>query len=44
MNHFVSIEDVSDPMGLVKKSIEIKKNPYANTEIGRNKNVRFGFF
>ncbi|MEM9896218.1 MAG: N-acetylornithine carbamoyltransferase [Bacteroidota bacterium] len=44
MNHFISINDVSDPLGMVRKSMEVKSNPYDFPELGKNKTLGLVFF
>ncbi|MBV6645262.1 MAG: acetylornithine carbamoyltransferase [Cyclobacteriaceae bacterium] len=44
MNNFLSVEDVSDPMILVKAAINLKKDPYADSAIGKNKVLGLIFF
>ena len=44
MKHFTSIKDVSDPSALIKASLETKKNPHADIELGRNKTLGLVFF
>ncbi len=34
MKQFISVDDVGDPMGLVKETLDIKKQPAANRNIG----------
>lgn len=44
MQHFTSVQDVADPMGLVKKALAIKKDPFANKALGLNKTLGLLFF
>lgn len=44
MNNFISVKDVPNSEGLVQKAIELKKNPFADQEIGRNKVLGLVFF
>ncbi|MEO1254681.1 MAG: hypothetical protein AAFY41_07340 [Bacteroidota bacterium] len=44
MKHFTSLSDVPDPSGLIKKSMEIKSDPYAFPELGKNKTLGLVFF
>lgn len=39
MQQFLSIKDVSHPAELVKEALEIKKNPFAWKELGKNKTL-----
>ena len=39
MKNFTSVNDVADPIGLIKEAIELKKNPWAHTALGRNKTL-----
>ncbi|MDB5274436.1 MAG: argF [Chitinophagaceae bacterium] len=39
MKNFISIKDVSDISALVKESLELKKNPFAFSELGKNKTL-----
>ena len=43
MKQFLSVDDVEDPKSLVKKTLEIKKNPYAS-QVGKNKTLGLVFF
>lgn len=44
MNQFLSVDDVSDPMALAKKAIDIKAKPFADQDIGVNKVLGMLFF
>ncbi|WP_421870482.1 N-acetylornithine carbamoyltransferase [Marinoscillum sp.] len=44
MQHFTSVQDVADPMVLVKKALAIKKDPFANKALGLNKTLGLLFF
>ena len=44
MKHFISVKDVSNPEDLVRKAREIKEQPFANQELGRNKVLGLIFF
>ncbi len=44
MKHFISIHDATDPLDLIKKSMEAKKDPYAHAELGKNKTLGLVFF
>lgn len=44
MKNFISVKDVPNPDELVKKAIEIKKNPFSDQEIGHNKVLGLVFF
>ena len=52
MNHFISVEDVSDPSGdysknlksLIAKAERYKKNPFADEEYGKRKTLGLIFF
>lgn len=35
MKQFTSIDDISDPMGLVREALAIKKNPMAHSQLGK---------
>jgi len=39
MKNFISVHDVKDPVSLVKEGILLKKNPWANVHIGKNKTL-----
>ncbi|MBL3658125.1 N-acetylornithine carbamoyltransferase [Fulvivirga sediminis] len=43
MKKFISVKDTEDPKGLVKKAIDIKKDPFSNP-IGKNKTMGLVFF
>lgn len=43
MQQFLSINDVPNPSELVKEALEIKKNPFAWKEIGKNKTLGLVF-
>lgn len=43
MQHFTSVDDVSDPQGLVQKALELKKDPF-KSQIGKNKTLGLLFF
>ncbi|MDG1051900.1 MAG: N-acetylornithine carbamoyltransferase [Flavobacteriaceae bacterium] len=44
MKNFININNVKDYQGLIKESIEIKKNPYSFKKIGINKTLGLIFF
>ncbi|MEM0939153.1 MAG: N-acetylornithine carbamoyltransferase [Bacteroidota bacterium] len=44
MRHFTSLEDVSDINKLIKKSLEVKKDPFQCTGLGKNKTIGLVFF
>ena len=44
MQHFTSVLDVADPMGLVQKALAIKKDPFAMKALGQNKTLGLLFF
>lgn len=44
MNHFLSVDDVEDPKGLVKEALDIKKDPFAFQHLGKNKTLGMLFF
>ncbi|MEQ8473320.1 MAG: N-acetylornithine carbamoyltransferase [Marinoscillum sp.] len=44
MRHFTSVNDVTDPLGLVEKALQIKKNPFADKALGQNKTIGLLFF
>ncbi|WP_420317710.1 acetylornithine carbamoyltransferase [Ekhidna sp.] len=44
MKHFISTKEVADLTGLIKTSKEIKQNPHADSELGRNKTLGLVFF
>lgn len=39
MRNFISVHDVDDLPSLVKSALEIKKNPFLNPELGKNKTI-----
>lgn len=39
MKNFISVQDVSDIDGLVKKALACKANPYARKDIGKNRRI-----
>jgi N-succinyl-L-ornithine transcarbamylase len=39
MKHFTTVNDISNPKGLVQKALEIKKNLWSNPGIGKNKTL-----
>lgn len=39
MKHFTTIYDVPDPNKLIEEALQLKKNPYAYTELGKNKTL-----
>ena len=43
MKQFISVKDTEDPKGLVKKALELKKDPFSN-QIGKNKTMGLVFF
>lgn len=44
MEHFFSVNDVENIEGLLKKAIEVKQNPLANKDLGRNKTLGLIFY
>jgi N-succinyl-L-ornithine transcarbamylase len=44
MQQFTSVYDVADPQLLVQAALDLKKNPFAHGELGRNKTVLLVFF
>jgi len=44
MKQFLSINDVPDPVSLVKEAMAIKANPYAASHLGKNKTLGLLFF
>ena len=44
MKNFISVKDVQDTEALVQKAMKIKKSPYADQEIGKNKVLGLVFF
>lgn len=44
MRHFTSVHDVQDVDALVKRALEIKKNPFAYKKLGENKTLGLLFF
>jgi len=44
MNHFISVKDVSNPDELAQQAREIKQNPFAHQELGKNKVLGLIFF
>lgn len=44
MQHFTSVDDVSDPLGLVKRGLSIKMSPFEQNALGRNKTLGLLFF
>jgi len=44
MNHFLSVEDVSDPKGLVEEALKLKKKPFSHQKLGKNKTLGMLFF
>lgn len=44
MNHFTSINDIDDPMGLIQKAISLKKSPFEDADLGKNKTLGLVFF
>ncbi|NQZ76362.1 MAG: acetylornithine carbamoyltransferase, partial [Ekhidna sp.] len=44
MNHFISVEDVADPLELIAKARVVKKNPFGDTDLGKNKTLGLVFF
>lgn len=44
MQHFTSVSDVTDPLGLVQKALTIKQSPFANKELGTNRTLGLLFF
>jgi len=39
MKHFTTIYDVTDPNALIEDAIQLKKTPYAYSELGKNKTL-----
>lgn len=44
MRHFTSVADVGDLKQAIAEALEVKKNPYGFTELGRNKTMILLFF
>ncbi|MBO5663456.1 MAG: acetylornithine carbamoyltransferase [Bacteroidales bacterium] len=44
MRHYTSIKDLGDIQAAVKEALEIKKNRFANQDLGRNKTALLIFF
>ncbi len=44
MNHFLSVDDVPDPLGWVAEGLALKKNPFALQHLGKNKTLGMLFF
>lgn len=44
MQHFTSVNDVSDPLGLVQKALTIKQSPFADKALGTNRTLGLLFF
>lgn len=44
MKHFLSIKDVTDLPQLISSGIAAKKNPFADSELGKNKTIGLLFF
>ena len=44
MKHFISVKDAPAPDLLVKQAMEIKQNPYATQDLGKNKVLGLIFF
>jgi N-succinyl-L-ornithine transcarbamylase len=44
MKQFISVHDVPNVQDFVGKAIEIKKNPFANQHLGKNKTIGLVFF
>ncbi|MDJ1470031.1 N-acetylornithine carbamoyltransferase [Cytophagaceae bacterium DM2B3-1] len=44
MKNFISLADVSDPKALVQEAIQLKKNPFADKALGKNKTIGLLFF
>lgn len=44
MKNFISVKDVKDPQELVRSALEIKKDPFADGHIGKNKVLGLVFF
>jgi N-succinyl-L-ornithine transcarbamylase len=39
MKNFTSVADVKDPMSLIKEALELKKAPYSQSHLGKNKTL-----
>lgn len=39
MKNFTSVNDVTEPLKLIKEAIELKKNPWKYSDLGKNKTV-----
>jgi N-succinyl-L-ornithine transcarbamylase len=39
MKNFTSVHDVKDPAGIIREAIELKKNPWAHSALGKNKTL-----
>ncbi len=44
MNHFLSVDDVPDPEGLIDEALKLKKKPFSHQKLGRNKTLGMLFF
>lgn len=39
MKYFTTVNDITDPEGLVKAALALKKNPFAHSHLGKNKTL-----
>jgi N-succinyl-L-ornithine transcarbamylase len=44
MKYFTTVNDISDATALVNEALELKKNPHADPELGKNKTLGLIFF
>jgi N-succinyl-L-ornithine transcarbamylase len=44
LKHFISLADVPDPKQLVSEALSLKKNPFADKHLGKNKTLGLLFF
>lgn len=44
MRHFLGVGDVENPKALIDKALQIKKDPFAQAHLGRNKTLGLIFF
>lgn len=44
MNHFTSVKDATNPHELAERAIQLKKTPFADQELGKNKVLGLVFF
>ncbi|MBR5856045.1 MAG: acetylornithine carbamoyltransferase, partial [Bacteroidales bacterium] len=44
MRHFITVNDIGDIKEAIKKAQYVKANPFADTELGKNKTMLLIFF